>query len=198
MGDADTQFGPFNLDRQRQALLRDGETVGIGHRGYVLLETLLDAKGETVDKSALLEAAWPGTIVEEANLSVQIAALRKALGDKPDGSEWIVTVPRVGYRLVLPVQAEPGDGGGRPLIAVLPFANMSGDPDQTFFADGVVEDIITALSRFKQFAVVARNSSFVYKDKAVDVRVAAKELGVRYVLEGSVRRAGAVCASRRS
>jgi TolB-like protein len=191
MGDPPiTGFGPFTLDRQRQGLLRDGEAVAIGHRGYVLLETLLDAKGETIDKATLLDRGWPGTIVEEANLSVQIAALRKALGDRPDGSEWIVTVPRVGYRLVVPRPEALSEWGGRPLIAVLPFANMSNDPDQSYFADGVVEDIITALSRFKQFAVVARNSSFVYKDRAVDVRVAAKELGVRYVLEGSVRRAG--------
>jgi TolB-like protein/class 3 adenylate cyclase/Tfp pilus assembly protein PilF len=88
----------------------------------------------------------------------------------------------------------PSDGTAlpeRPSIAVLPFQNMSADPEQDYFADGIVEDIITALSRFKSFAVVARNSSFVYKGKAIDVRQAAKELGVRYILEGSVRRAGA-------
>ena len=76
----------------------------------------------------------------------------------------------------------------KPSVAVLPFANMSSDPEQEYFADGVVEDIITALSRFKTFAVVARNSSFVYKGRAIDLRVAARELGVRYVLEGSIQR----------
>jgi TolB-like protein/tetratricopeptide (TPR) repeat protein len=185
-----TRFGPFALDRQRQVLLRGSESVGIGHRGYVLLEALVDAKGETLAKATLMERVWPGTAVEEGNLTVQIAALRKALGS--EGETTIITVPRVGYRMVMTSEEGPSadTGGGRPLIAVLPFANMSSDPDQTYFADGVVEDIITALSRFKQFAVIARNSSFVYKDKAVDVRVVAKELGVRYVLEGSVRRAG--------
>ena len=122
---------------------------------------------------------------------MQIAALRKALGQADDGQDWILTVPRVGYRLVVP---RPDAGASRrpaiPSLAVLPFANLGGDPEQDWFADGVVDDIITALSRFRSFAVVARNSSFVYKGRAVDVRQVARELGVRYVLEGSVRRAG--------
>lgn len=181
-------FGPFTLDRRREALTRDGMSLPLGHRGFVLLEALLEAEGGTVSKTDLMERAWPGTVVEDGNLTVQIAGLRKALGGETESI--IVTVPRVGYRLVMPAVHEPAEqGGSRPLIAVLPFANLSSDPDQTFFADGVVEDIITALSRFKQFAVVARNSSFVYKDRPVDIRVAARELGVRYVLEGSVRRA---------
>jgi TolB-like protein len=192
MPDTDTlSFGPFTLDRGRQSLQRDGVDVPIGQRGLALLEALLAEVGETVTKAMLMDRVWPDLVVEESNLTVQVAALRKALGQRSDGQDWIVTVPRVGYRLVV---AQPADAaersGGRPLIAVLPFANMSRDPDQSFFADGVVEDIITALSRFTQFAVVARNSSFVYKDRAIDVRVAAKELGVRYVLEGSVRRSG--------
>src|SRR5690606_968607 len=144
-----------------------------------------------VGKAELMECGWPGTIVEEGNLSVQIAALRKALGQAPDGTEWIITVPRTGYRLLRPgavpqAQALPA----RPTLAVLPFTNLGGDAEQSYFADGVVEDIITALSRFRSFAVVARNSSFIYKGRAVDVREVARELGVRYVLEGSVRRGG--------
>jgi TolB-like protein len=197
MGAEPISFGPFTLDRSAATLLSGGKPVGLGQRAYALLETLAGADGP-VDKAALMEAAWPGTVVEEGNLTVQIAALRKALGTRPDGQEWIVTVPRVGYRLIVPaavapdpLPAEPADlPGGKPLIAVLPFHNFSSEAEQGYFADGVVEDIITALSRFKQFAVIARNSSFVYKDKAVDVRVAAKELGVRYMLEGSVRRGG--------
>lgn len=183
-GSLDT-FGPFALDRGRAALTRDGADVAISHKGYALLEALLDAKGATVGKAALMERAWPGTIVEEGNLTVQIAALRKAMGE--DADTYIITVPRVGYRLA--VSAAP-EVPGRPLAAVLPFTNMSGDPEQEYFADGVVEDIITALSRFRSFSVIARNSSFVYKGRAVDVRQVAQELGVRYVLEGSVRLAG--------
>lgn len=186
MGGKTTTFGPFALDRRRAALTRNGADVAISHKGYALLEALLDASGETVGKAALMERAWPGTIVEEGNLTVQIAALRKAMGEEAES--YIITVPRVGYRLAAPppVDAAPG----RPLVAVLPFTNMSGDPEQEYFADGVVEDIITALSRFRSFAVIARNSSFVYKGRAVDIRQAARELGVRYVLEGSVRLAG--------
>src|SRR5688572_14347439 len=183
-----TAFGSFVLDREREALTRNGEPVAIGHRSFALLAALLDAKGDVVGKAALMDAAWPGTIVEEANLTVQIAALRKALGD--NGENLIVTVPRVGYRLLQPVAAQQDPANGRPLVAVLPFANLSADPEQAFFADGVVEDIITALSRFKAFAVVSRSSSFVYRDRAVDVREVGKALGVRYVLEGSVRRTG--------
>ena len=165
--------------------------------GALLLGALLKARGEVVTKAELMDAAWPGTAIEESNLSVQIASLRKLLGPAPDGGEWIVTVQRVGYRFVGEADApRPGDAPAprsepvAPSLAVMPFQNLSGDPEQDYFADGVVEDIITALSRFTSFAVIARNSSFVYKGRAVDVRHVASEFGVRYVLEGSVRRAG--------
>jgi TolB-like protein len=186
-------FGPFVLDVDCGLLQRNGKSVAIGQRGLALLQALLDAEGGIVSKAALMERGWPDTIVEEGNLTVQIAALRKSLGPTSDGREWIATVPRVGYRLVRPL-----DGSGKtnvahsvtPALAVLPFANLSGVAGQDYFCEGVVDDIITALSRFKSFAVIARNSSFVFKDLAVDVRRVAKELGVRYVLEGSVRRSG--------
>ena len=112
------------------------------------------------------------------------------LGTTLEGQEWIVTVPRIGYRLVRPTVTTAISFDGKPSIAVLPFSTFSADPSQAYFADGLVEELITALSRFKTFAVVARNSSFVYKDRAVDIRDVAKALDVRYVLEGSVRRAG--------
>jgi TolB-like protein len=187
---AEAMFGPFVFDRERMALWREGRPVAIGGRAAALLAALLDADGAAVSKSALLEAAWPGKVVEEGNLTAQIRALRRALGLGRGGTDWIATVERVGYRLLRPEAAPRARTGGRPLVAVLPFANMSADPEQDHFADGIVDDIITALSRFKSFAVVARNSSFVYKGRAVDVREIAKDLGVRYVLEGSVQRAG--------
>ena len=190
MGGRQRSFGPFVLDPERQALLRDGEALSIGHRGYLILEALLDADGETVSKTALLEHAWPGLVVEEANLTVQVGTLRKAMG--ADGETLIVTVPRAGYRLVRPAPA-PASMPPAPAaatIAVMPFANLSGIPEQDYFADGMVDELITALSRFKTFAVVSRTSTFAYKHKATDIREAGRELGVRYVLEGSVRRAG--------
>ncbi len=190
VGETD-MFGSFVLDRRCEAVTRNGEPIAIGHRGFGLLTTLLDANGETVSKADLMDAAWPDVIVEESNLTVQIAELRKALGQSPEGTDWIITVPRFGYRLVRSSAAADADSPDqRPALAVLPFANLSDDPEQGYFADGVVDDIITALSRFRSFAVTARNSSFAYKDMAVDVRGVARELGVRYVLEGSVRRAG--------
>jgi TolB-like protein len=181
-------FGPFVLDRRRAALLRNGEAISLSHRGYLLLEALLDARGEAVEKSELMEHAWPGLVVEDGNLTVQIAALRKALGE--DGDTQIITVPRVGYRLALPAAEAASSSVVTPVVAVLPFKNLSGDPSQDYFADGVVDDIITALSRFRSFAVIGRNPSFVYKGRDVDVRQVARELKVRYVVEGSVRLAG--------
>ena len=183
-------FGPFVFYRVSRTLARDGSPVSLGTRAAAILEALLDGHGAAVGKDRLIEAGWPGLVVEEGNLSVQIAGLRKALRARADGPDWIATVPRVGYRLVHNAEPSQGQAGQLPSVAVLPFQNLSGDPEQDYFADGMVEDIITALSRFRSFAVVARNSSFVYKGRAVDVRQVARDLGVRYVLEGSVRRAG--------
>jgi TolB-like protein len=188
-------FGPFVLSPGRE-LRRDGTVVPIGQRALLLLETMLEARGSVVTKAEIFEKVWPGVTVEEGNITVQIAALRKELGTAPDGREWIVTVPRVGYRLLheppalqAAPAAEPIDHG-RPNLALLPFANLSGDASRDYFADGIVEDLITALSRFKSFSVVSRYSSFAYKGRAVDVRQVARELSVRYLLEGSVRLSG--------
>ncbi|RWM23558.1 MAG: transcriptional regulator [Mesorhizobium sp.] len=184
----------------RGALVREGRPVALGQKGLSLLQALLEAPTQVLSKTALMEAAWPDAVVEESNLSVQIAALRKLLGPQPDGSAWIATVPRTGYRFAGSVRVLDGAADGapgqpaslyeRPAIAVLPFANVSGDREQAYLADGITEDIITALTRFRWFRVIGRNSSFVYKDKPVDSKRVAHELGVRYVLEGSVRRSG--------
>ena len=180
-------FGPFVFDREQVTLTRDGRAISVGGRGAALLSALADAGGGVVSKDTLMQAAWPDTVVEEANLTVQIGALRRAMGNGPGDHEWIVTVPRFGYRLTWPKKTVEG---GPPAVAVLPFENLSSDPEQSFLVDGLVEEIITALSRFRTFAVVARNSTFAYKGRAVDVRDVASDLGVRYVLEGSVRRSG--------
>ncbi|MEO7222371.1 MAG: winged helix-turn-helix domain-containing tetratricopeptide repeat protein, partial [Devosia sp.] len=186
-------FGPFVLSPGKE-LRRDGKVVPVGQRGLLLLEAMLAAEGEVVTKAEIFEKVWPGVTVEEGNITVQVAALRKELGTGPDGREWIVTVPRIGYRLVHdtpPAAPAPSvEDQGKPNLAVLPFANLSSDPNRDYFADGIVEDLITALSRFKSFSVVSRYSSFAYKGRAVDVRQVARELGVRYLLEGSVRLSG--------
>ncbi len=193
MGAPATNFGPFTLDRDRREVTRNGEPVAVGHRGYILLETLLDAGGEPVSKEVLMERAWPGMVIEEGNLTVQISTLRRQLGDGADAV--IVTVPRVGYRLVAqqsaPRKPDPlPDRAGPPLIAVLPFANHGDAAEDGYFADGVVDDVVTALSRFKSFAVLSRGASFALRERGADARTAASELGVRYALEGSIRRMG--------
>jgi TolB-like protein/Tfp pilus assembly protein PilF len=179
----------------------------------------------------LIDTAWPDQVVEESNLTVQIAALRRVLSEEPGGERWIETMPRRGYRFVGPVTTREESGAitvaaqvdlaptehgiterrqitvssepamesptetllalpDKPSIAVLPFANMSGDPAQEYFADGMVEEIITGLARIRWLFVIAHTSTLTYKGKAVDVRQIGRELGVRYLLEGSVRNVG--------
>jgi TolB-like protein len=196
------RFGPFGLDPNAGILFRGAEPTMLGSRAAALLRLLLERAGAPVSKDALIEAAWPGLAVEDSNLTVQIAALRRVLEGADQGGNWIETLPRRGYRYVGPTVAtgNPRDDDVRtwspalalpdkPSIAVLPFSNLSGDPEQQYFADGMVDDIITGLSRIKWLFVIARNSSFTYKGLPVDVKQVGRELGVRYVLEGSVRKA---------
>ncbi|RUM02169.1 winged helix-turn-helix domain-containing tetratricopeptide repeat protein [Rhizobium chutanense] len=187
-------FGPFVLDPAAGTLLRNGDPVAVGHRGLKLLAALVGRPGEILGKAELMDAAWPGRAVEEGNLTVQIAQLRKLLGPAAGGGEWISTVPRVGYRFTGVINQLGATRKALPLpdkpsISVLPFVNISNDPEQDAFADGLTQDLITDLSRMPGLFVIARNSAFAYKGKAMDGRGIAEELGVRYLLEGSARRA---------
>ncbi len=192
--------------------MRDGTPQELGARAFDLLAYLLACRDRVVPRSELMDKVWPDLVVADNNLTVQVFALRKLLG-----THAIKNVPRRGYQFALPVlhagkpiappaapALEPpgfilqipalGAGvdlslPGKPSIAVLPFLNLSGDVQQDYFADGMCEDITTELSRFQALFVIARNSAFSYKGRAVDVRTVARELGVRYVVEGSVRRA---------
>ena len=195
------EFGPFRLDPDAEMLLCGAEPIVLGQRAVALLKILLDRAGAPVSKDALIEAAWPGLAIEDSNLTVQMSALRRAFRQAPDGASWIETLPRRGYRYIGPAvtAVDTPEGAARrlplalpdrPSVAVLPFTNLSGDPEQEYFADGMVEDIIAGLSRIKWLFVVARNSSFTFKGAAVDVKQVGRELGVRYVLQGSVRKAG--------
>ncbi len=185
------KFGAFAFDAQKSRLTRHGELIAIGQRAAGILVRLLQADGAVVSKDDLFAAAWPGQLVEESNLSVQIAALRKALGQNAVGEDWITTVQRLGYRFAT---ESAGSAQGqqtaeaKPSIAVLPFANSSGQAGQDFFADGLTEDIITDISNVPGFRVIARNSTLVYKGKPTDVRQIAQDLNVDYVVEGSVRK----------
>ena len=189
------EFGPFRLAPRARRLTRDGGPVPVSGRALDVLAVLASAAGETVGKDALLDQVWPGRTVEENNLQVHISALRKVLGEG-----WIITVSGCGYRLIVPSRravrfarkpemvSEKSALPDLPSIAVLAFTNMSSDADQEYFSDGIAENIITDLSRNRSLFVISRTSSFSYKGRSVDVKVIGRELSVRYVVEGSVRR----------
>jgi TolB-like protein len=196
-------FGPFRLDADAGILFQGAEPIPLGQRAVALLALLVQRAGLPVAKEALIEAAWPAQAIEDSNLTVQIAAIRRVFEELADGSDWIETLPRRGYRYIGPAvashdldpaaTAHPAAGlalPDKPSVAVLPFSNLSGDPEHDYFADGMVDDIITGLARINWLFVIARNSTFTYKGRAVDVKQVGRELGVRYVLEGSVRKAG--------
>jgi TolB-like protein len=201
-------FEEFALDTNRRELRRGPDLVAVAPQVFDLLEYLIRNHERVVSKHDLLASIWHGRNVSESALTTRINAARCAIDDTGEAQRLIRTLPRKGVRFVGVVREEqktevvieagaPGeqtkpalslpDG---PSIAVLPFANLSGDPEQDYFADGMAEEIITALSRCTRLFVIARNSSFVYKGRTVDIRQVGCELGVRYVLEGSVRRGG--------
>jgi TolB-like protein len=199
------------LDLERRELTRGAVAIAVGPQVFDLLAFLVQNRERVVSKDDLLDTVWAGRIVSESTLTSHINAVRKAIGDSGEEQRLIRTVARKGFRFVGEVkEARPSESPGTlnaepaesrepsapvlalpdsPSIAALPFQNWSGDPEQDYFADGVVEDIITALSRIRWLFVIARNSSFTYKGRAVDVKQVGRELGVRYVLEGSVRKA---------
>jgi TolB-like protein/Tfp pilus assembly protein PilF len=200
MTDNDITFGPFRLDLGERKLSRNGTPVRVNSRALEILCVLAAARGEIVTKDELMARVWPGLVVEENALHVHVSGLRKVIDEGQSGQSFIATAQGRGYRLVGVTCSVPE---GRSVtedqqslrvagtsVAVMAFQNMSGDPEQEYFADGIVEDIITGLARIRWLLVIARNSSFIYKGKAVDLKQVGRELGVGYVLEGSVRKAG--------
>jgi TolB-like protein/Tfp pilus assembly protein PilF len=200
-------FDGFVFDVGRRELHCGADLVSVTPQVFDLLDFLICNRERVVSREELIKAVWNGRVVSDAALSTRLNVARKAIGDSGDEQRLIRTLARKGFRFIGPVQeaqtdAEPAVAGhtiappqpaltlpDKPSIAVLPFVNLSSDPEQEYFADGLVDDIIMALSHFKELFVIARNSSFTYKGRAVDVRRVGRELGVRYVLEGSVRKA---------
>jgi TolB-like protein len=203
-------FSGHTLDPDRRELRRGLEAIAVEPQVFDLLVYLVRNRDRVVSKDDLIAAVWGGRVVSDSTLTSRINAARKAVGDSGEEQKLIRTAARKGLRFVGAVQTqadgEPVHAGGarqddthelsrpalplpdRPAIAVLPFTNMTGDPMQDYFSDGISEDLITALSKLRWFFVIARNSSFIYKDKAVHMKQIGAELGVGYVVEGSVRK----------
>lgn len=199
-------FGDHTLDDDLRELRRGQEAVAVEPQVFDLLIYLVQNRDRVVSKDDLIASVWGGRVVSDSTLTSRINAARKAVGDNGSEQKLIRTIARKGLRFVgdvhirpmgLEAQADMHEPSrpalplpDRPAIAVLPFVNMSGDPEQEYFSDGISEDIITALSKLRWFFVIARNSSFTYKGKAVHMKQIAEELGVGYVVEGSVRKGG--------
>ncbi|MFO0993247.1 MAG: winged helix-turn-helix domain-containing protein [Hyphomicrobiales bacterium] len=182
----DLEFGNYRLKRAERLLLGPDGPLELSARSFDILAMLLDRPDEVIGKTELFEKVWPGQVVEENTLQVHISALRKLLP-----AETIVTIHGRGYKYAGPKPVGTTSKiPPRPSIAVLPFDNLSGDPEQGYFSDGITEDIIAELGKFKEFLVIARNSSFQFRGKANDVLEVAQKLGVQYVAVGSVRKIG--------
>ena len=191
------------LDCELRELTRDGAPVPLQPQVFDLLVLLVEQRSRVLSKEDLINSVWGDRVVSDSALNSRINAVRTALGDNGQLQRLIRTIPRKGFRFVgdvleetaatlAPGEAEPVSGrtaADRPAVAVLAFENMSDDPEQEYFCDGISEDILTALSKARWFLVIARNSSFTYKGRSVHIRQIAEELGVRYVVEGSVRKA---------
>ena len=222
------QFGPFRIDLEQRCLLRDAELIPLSLKAFDTLAVLVERPGRILEKTELMSLIWPGTFVEENNLTQNISALRKALGE----GEYIETIPRRGYRFAMPVEegsapvaaleeASPAPvrrrwiwavpilmllavgvyfgieglrtrGGAARFdsLVVLPFMNLSADPGDEYFSDGLTEEITNALAHIQGLRVIARTSAFQFKGKALDIRAIGRQLHVEAVLEGSVRREG--------
>jgi len=198
---ASVEFGRFRILPHRREVLADGRPIELGGRAYDLLIALIEANGAVVGRDELISRVWPGRVVEEGNLRAQISALRLALADPG----LIRTVAGRGYQFTGVVRGSGGRGqaptnrGGtdaaataapRLSIVVLPFLSLSDDREQQYFADGITEDLTTDLSRLVGYSIISRNTAFTYRNRPSDTKQIGRELGVRYVLEGSVQRSG--------
>ena len=196
-------FEDFVLDGDLRELRRGDEVFALQPQVFDLLEYLIQERARVVSKDDLIAAVWGGRIVSESALTSRINAARTAIGDTGEDQRLIRTLPRKGVRFVGTVREDGANAApasaavvagprpeppDRPSIAVLPFQNMSGDLEQEYFADGMVEETITGLSRIKWLSVISRNSTFIYKNRPVAIDEVAEKFNVRYVLEGSVRK----------
>ncbi len=210
-------FSDYTLDVDRRELRRGSEPVPVEPQVFDLLILLIQNRDRVVSKDDLIASIWGGRTVSESALTSRINAARKAVGDSGEHQRLIRTISRKGIRFVAEVSesadssakvvtadrpslppsssASPAENKSlppldKPSVAVMLFANLSGDPEWEHFAEGIAEDIITELSRVSALFVIARNSSFTYRGRSLDLRQVGRELGVRYIVEGTVRRGG--------
>jgi adenylate cyclase len=191
------RFGEFVLALDERKLTQAGDVLSLGARAFDLLGVLVANHSRVLTKEELMDAVWPDLAVEDGNLAVQVSALRRAIG-----ANALATIPGRGYQFVLPVEqgaavpvpvavpVHDAQANSNPRILVLPFANTSNDPDQEYFSDGISEDIITDLSKVAALSVVARNTAFSFKGRAIDVAEVARRMNLTHVIEGSVRKSG--------
>jgi TolB-like protein/tetratricopeptide (TPR) repeat protein len=195
------QIADLRVDPSLDEICKDGRTIKLEPKAMQLLMCLAERAGQVVSVDQLLDVVWKDVVVSQDSVYAAVAALRRTLGDDPKCPRYIANVMRRGYRLIAPVtswQVPPAGPTGdtaralpdKPSIAVMPFLNQSGDPAQQYFSDGITDDIITELSRWRQLAVRSRSASFRYRGAAVDIRQVARDLNVRFVVEGRVRRMG--------
>jgi TolB-like protein/tetratricopeptide (TPR) repeat protein len=195
------RIGDLRVDPALGEIRKGDVTISLEPKAMELLLCLAERAGEVVSVGQLLDVVWKDVVVSQDSVYAAVAALRRTLGDNPKSPRYIASVVRRGYRLVAPVSpwldvsGESTAAGTavdteKPAIAVMPFLNLSGDPSQQYLSDGITEDIITELSRWRMLTVRSRSASFRYRDGAGDTRKVARELGVRFVVEGSVRRIG--------
>ena len=200
------QFNRFTLDTDQYRLCIEDAPISVEPQVFDLLVYLIENRHRVVSRDELLDSLWKGKVVTDSALSARLKDVRKAVGDSGDKQQVIKTFHGRGYQFIADVNENTIENlvikqdalnpredlplPIQPSIAVLPFQNISGDSEQQYFADGMSEDIITALSRIPDLVVIARNSTFVYSDRVVDVRQVGRELGVGHVLEGSIRKSG--------
>ncbi len=186
------EFEDFRVDVDKRLLFRQGQPVRLTPKAFDTLLLLVQRKGEVIAKDDLMREVWPDTAVEENNLNQNISTLRRVLGENRGENRYIATVPGQGYRFVPTVESSRvTPSAAEPVtVAVLPFANMSSDPDSEFFADGITEEIINALTQIRNLRVVSRTSAFSFKGKQVDLRTVGATLNAGTLIEGSVRKSG--------
>ena len=189
------EFGPYQLNVNTRLLKRGGETISLTPKAAEILVLLVTRAGQLVEKDELLKEIWPDTFVEEANLSQNIFYLRKALGDDRAGPKYIETVTRRGYRFIAAVSVVEAEENhlsngvhvnNRPVVAVLPFTNVMGDPEVEYLVQGITDNIINNLSRISKLRVMSRSAVLRYKTKEIDPQQAGKDLGAQVVVVGKI------------